>query len=144
MRRVRNGIVSLIGVCIITLLLSGITMAQQDKVIELTYGEPYPVDHTFSVVDKDVDGQDRKRDQRAGKIQTLLGRSDHRRHGRCEGMDPGSHRYGLYQSHSIEERFSDCQGKYMIFFYGANQEAGGKVFKELLTKFPEIDRARRY
>ncbi len=32
----------------------------------------------------------------------------------------------------------------MIFFYGANQEAGGKVFKELLTKFPEIDRARRY
>ena len=73
MRRVRNGIVSLIGVCIITLLLSGITMAQQDKVIELTYGEPSPVDHTFSVVDKDVDGRRSKKRPTGGKIRTLLG-----------------------------------------------------------------------
>lgn len=52
MQKVRTGIVLLIAVCLIALALPGITQAQQGKVIELTYGTPYGIDHPFSVTDK--------------------------------------------------------------------------------------------
>ncbi len=91
MQRVKNCVVLLIAVCFITLALPDITAAQQDKVIELTYGTPYGVDHSFSVVDKRWMAKVEKETNGRVKFKPYWGGAIIGGQGRCGGIDPGSH-----------------------------------------------------
>jgi TRAP-type C4-dicarboxylate transport system substrate-binding protein len=130
--------VLLIAVCFIALALSGITTAQQGKVIELGYGTPYAIDYPFSVVDKKWMAKVEKKTNGRLKFKpywggaVIGGKKD-----AAEELAQGATDIAFINPSTSNSGFQITKTS-MIFFYGANLEVGGRVFKELLTKAPEI------
>ena len=125
-------------VCIISVSFTGLSKAQQAKVIELTYASPVGPDHTFSIVDKKWIEKIEKETNGRVKIKpfwggTLVGSRDAIDE-MVQGVadigfvSPGYAKSGYYFTRSC-----------FVFFYGANQEVGRRVFKDMLAKFPEIE-----
>ena len=139
MQRVRNGIVLLIAVCFIALALPGITTAQQGKVIELTYGTPYGVDHTYSIIDKRWMAKVEKETNDRVKFKPYWGGAVIGGRDAAEELTQGAIDIAFLNPTTSKSGFQITKASY-IFFYGASQEVGGKVFKELRTKFPEIEK----
>ena len=140
MQRVGKGILLLIAVCFIALALPGVTTAQQAKVIELAYGTPYSPDIPYSVVDKrwmakiekETRGQVKFKPYWGGAV--IGGNKD-----AAEELAQGATDIAFVNPTTSRSGFQICKAS-QLFFYGANLEVGGKVFKELLTKFPEIEK----
>ena len=139
MQRVRNGIVLLIAVCFIALALPGITTAQQGKVIELTYGTPYGVDHTYSIIDKRWMAKVEKETNDRVKFKPYWGGAVIGGRDAAEELTQGAIDIAFLNPTKSKSGFQITKASY-LFFYGANLEIGGKVFKEMLTKFPEIEK----
>ena len=139
MQRVRNGIVLLIAVCLIALALPGTTMAQQDKVIEVTYGTMWGIDHPFSIVDKKWMDKIEKETNGRVKFKPYWGGAVIGGRDAAEELTQGAIDIAFLNPTTSKSGFQITKASY-IFFYGASQEVGGKVFKELRTKFPEIEK----
>ncbi|HVN97922.1 MAG TPA: hypothetical protein VMT62_15945, partial [Syntrophorhabdaceae bacterium] len=133
MEKVRNSLVLLIAVSFLMLGLSGITMAQQGKVIEITYGTPFGPDNPFSIVDqkwmakveKETNGQLKFKPYWGGAIIGGRDAAEELRQGAVDMafINPTTTKSGLLITKAS-----------MIFFYGINDlNVGDKVFKEMLA-----------
>jgi TRAP-type transport system periplasmic protein len=125
-------------VCIMTVVLPGISVGQQGKVIELTYASPVGPDHTFSVVDRKWMEKVEKETNGRVKIKpfwggTLVGSRD-----AVDEMVQGVADIGFISPGYAKGGYFFTRSCF-VFFYGANQEVGRRVFKEMLAKFPEIE-----
>lgn len=127
-----------IAICLIGFALPG-NAAQPGKVIELSYGTPYGVDHTFSNIDKRwIDKIEKETNYRV-KIKPywggqIIGGKDAMEELREDAVD-----IAFVNPSTTKSGFQILKASY-LFFYGADQKVGGKVFKELLTEFPEIEK----
>ena len=139
MQRVRNGIVLLIAICFIALALPGITTAQQGKVIELSYGTPYGPDHTFSVVDKRWMAKIEKETNGRVKFKPYWGGAIIGGRDAVEELTQGTVDMAFINPTTSKSGFQITKASY-LFFYGADLKIGEKVFKEILTKFPDIEK----
>jgi TRAP-type C4-dicarboxylate transport system substrate-binding protein len=123
----------------VAIILPGFVSAQQ-KVIELTYGSTYGVDHTFSLADKKWIDKIEKETNGRVKIKpywngTLLA-------GKGGGMDElEGHVVDIAMIMPSYSRsgYDICKALY-LFTIGANQDTGRKILNELRGKFPEIDK----
>ena len=136
----RRGFLALVvAVSVLCAGLPGTVAAQQAKVIELSYGTPYGIDHTFSIIDKKwIDKIEKETDHRV-KIKPywggqIIGGKDAMEELREDAVD-----IGFINPSTTKSGFQILKASY-LFLYGADQKVGGKVFKELLAKFPEIEK----
>ena len=125
--------------CLVALLLPRIATAQQSKVIDLSYGTPVGPDHTFSVVDakwiakieKETNGRVKIKPYWGGSI---IGGKDAMEELRQDAVD-----IAFVNPSTSRSGYAILKASY-LFFYGADQKVGGRVFKELLKEFPEIEK----
>jgi TRAP-type transport system periplasmic protein len=127
-----------VAVFLVSVLVSGSLSAQQGKVIELTYASPVGPDHTFSVVDRKWMAKIEKETNGRVKIKpfwggTLVGSRD-----AVDELVEGVADIGFISPGYAKSGYLFTRSCF-VFFYGANQEIGRRVFKEMLTKFPEIE-----
>jgi len=139
MKLTKRGIVFLATICFITLGLSGATMAQQKKVVELTYGTPYGADAALSVIDKRWMDKVEKEANGLVKFKPYWGGSIIGGRDVAEQVTQGAIDIALINPTASKSGFPITKAS-MLFFYGTTQEIGGKVFKELRVKFPEIEK----
>ena len=139
MKDQRNVFITVAAACFVALLLPHIAAAQQGKVIELSFGTAFGVDNPFSIVDAKWIAKIEKETSGRVKIKpywggSIIGAKDAMEELRQDAVDiafanPSTSRSG----------FPILKASY-LFFYGADQRVGGKVFKELLKEFPEIEK----
>jgi TRAP-type C4-dicarboxylate transport system substrate-binding protein len=127
-----------VAVFLVLVMLSGTSAAQQGKVIELTYASPVGPDHTFSMVDKKWIEKIEKETNGRVKIKpfwggTLVGSRD-----AVDELVEGVADIGFISPGYAKSGYPFTRSCF-VFFYGANQEIGRRVFKEMLAKFPEIE-----
>ncbi|MBI5440672.1 MAG: TRAP transporter substrate-binding protein DctP [Deltaproteobacteria bacterium] len=108
------------------------------QVIELTFASPVGPDHTFSVVDKRWFEKIEKETNGRVKIKpfwggTLVGSRD-----AVDEIAKGVADIGFISPGYAKSGYFFTKSSF-LFFYGANQEVGRRVFKEMLAKFPEIE-----
>lgn len=125
-------------VCVCLAASSGSSVAQQGNVIELTYASPVGPDHTFSIVDRRWIEKIEKETNGRVKIKpfwggTLVGSRD-----AIDEMVQGVADIGFVSPGYAKSGYNFTRSCF-VFFYGANQEVGRRVFKDMLTKFPEIE-----
>ena len=139
MKRARNGIILLVAACFIVVALPGITMAQQNKVIEITYGTPYAVDHMFSVTDKKWMAKVEKETNGRVKFKPYWGGAIIGGMDAAEELVQGAVDMAFVNPTTSKSGFWITRASF-IFMYGVkNLEQGAKVWKELMAKFPEIE-----
>ncbi|HVN96977.1 MAG TPA: TRAP transporter substrate-binding protein DctP [Syntrophorhabdaceae bacterium] len=139
MKKVRNLVFLLMALSLVFCALPSFTSAQQGKVIELTYGSPWPAEMTFSNADrawiakieKETNGRVHIKPYFGGQIISPQG-------GGIEELTQGVADIGFILPNYSKSGFAICKGM-SLMMYGANQVTGRRVFKELLTKFPEIE-----
>jgi TRAP-type C4-dicarboxylate transport system substrate-binding protein len=122
----------------IVFVMSGFAPAQ-DKVIELTYGSTYGADHPFSMVDKKWIEKIEKETKGRVKIKpywsgTLFSGKD----GGTDELISKVVDVAMINPSYAKSGFAVCRAMY-LFTYGANQETGRRIVRELRAKFPEID-----
>lgn len=136
----QNNILTLIvAACFAALLLPGVATAQQGKVIESSYGTPVGMDNPFSVADvkwiarieKETNGRVKIKPYWGGSI---IGGKDAMEELRQDAVD-----IAFVNPSTSRSGYAILKASY-LFFYGADQKVGGKVFKELLKEFPEIEK----
>jgi TRAP-type C4-dicarboxylate transport system substrate-binding protein len=140
MKRTRNSIILLVAACFIVVGLPGITMAQQNKVIEITYGTPFGVDHPFSVTDRkwmakverETNGQVKFKPYWGGAV---IGGRD-----AVEELTQGVVDMAFVNPTTSKSGFPITKASFNFFYDVNNVDLGAKVFKELLTKFPDIEK----
>ncbi len=125
-------------VCVASIIFADVSQAQQAKVIELTYASPVGPDHTFSVVDRKWIEKIEKETNGRVKIKpfwggTLVGSRD-----AIDELVQGVADIGFVSPGYAKSGYNFTRSCF-VFFYGANQEVGRRVFKEMLAKFPEIE-----
>jgi len=128
----------IIGVFAVVFIIPGFVSAQ-DKVIELKYGSTYGAEHPFSVVDKKWIDKIEKETKGRVKIKpfwngTLFAGKD----GGVDELISNVVDIAMINPSYAKSGFPICRALY-LFTYGANQETGRKIIKELRAKFPEID-----
>ncbi|HEX2967074.1 MAG TPA: TRAP transporter substrate-binding protein DctP [Syntrophorhabdaceae bacterium] len=138
MKRLLSNVVIVVLVCVISVMFAGLSKAQQGKVIELTYASPVGPDHTFSVVDRKWMEKIEKETNGRVKIKpfwggTLIGSRD-----AIDEMVQGVADIGFVSPGYAKSGYFFTRSCF-VFFYGANQEVGRRVFKEMLAKFPQIE-----
>jgi TRAP-type transport system periplasmic protein len=137
-KSIRTGLMFVVIIAV-AIILPGFASAQ-DKVIELKYGTTYGADHPFSLVDKMYIEKIEKETKGRVKIKpywggTLLS-------GQSGGFDELTSNVvdiAMIQPSYSKSGFALLKGLY-LFTFGANQETGRRIFKELRAKFPEIDK----
>ncbi len=139
MERFRSIVVVLAALLFVAFVFPTGVMAQQ-KVIELTFGSPYNVDHPFSKTDqkwfakieKETNGRVKFKPFWGGAIigggggaidEIAKGVAD------CGQISPGQAKTGL-----------DLAKASFVFMTGASVKNGRKIFNEARKKFPEIDK----
>lgn len=139
MERFRSMVVVLAALLFVAFVFPIGVMAQQ-KVIELTFGSPYNVDHPFSKTDqkwfakieKETNGRVKFKPFWGGAIigggggaidEITKGVAD------CGQISPGQAKTGL-----------DFAKASFVFMTGATVKNGRKIFNEARKKFPEIDK----
>ena len=139
MKGQNNILILIVAACFAALLLPGVATAQQGKVIELSYGTPVGMDNPFSVADvkwiakieKETNGRVKIKPYWGGSI---IGGKDAMEELRQDAVD-----IAFVNPSTSRSGFAILKASY-LFFYGADQKVGGKVFKELLKEFPEIEK----
>ncbi|HVN97933.1 MAG TPA: TRAP transporter substrate-binding protein DctP [Syntrophorhabdaceae bacterium] len=140
MKQIKRGLMLFIAACIIAIILPGIGAAQQGKPIELTYGTPYGVEHTYSIVDQKWMAKIEKETNGRVKFKPYWGGAVIGGRDAVEELQQGAIDIALINPSTSKSGFQITKASY-IFFYGVNDLAvGEKVFKEMLVKFPEIER----
>ncbi|HVN96106.1 MAG TPA: TRAP transporter substrate-binding protein DctP [Syntrophorhabdaceae bacterium] len=129
--------------CIVPVILAALmipchVMAQQAKVIELTYGTPYAADHAFSLTDQKWIAKIEKETNGRVKIKPYWGGAIIGGRDAVEELTQGAVDMAFINPATSKSGFLIHKASY-LFFYGANQTVGARVFKELLKKFPEIE-----
>jgi TRAP-type C4-dicarboxylate transport system substrate-binding protein len=114
-------------------------VSAQDKVIELKYGSTYGPDHSFSIVDKKWIDKIEKETKGRVKIKpywngTLYSGKD----GGVDELISNVVDIAMINPSYAKSGFGICRALY-LFTYGANQETGRRILKDLRAKFPEID-----
>jgi TRAP-type transport system periplasmic protein len=139
MKRVRIMAVVAAAVLLAAFIVPAGVMAQQ-KVIELTYGTPYNNDHQFSKTDikwmakieKETNGRVKFKPFWGGAIIGPTGAA-------IEEVVKGVADVGFISVGQAKTGYDIAKANF-LFFIGAEQKEGWKVFKEALKKFPEIEK----
>jgi len=122
------------------LVLAGLaTSAAAADVIELSYATSFGPDHTMSIADKiwmakiekETNGRVKIKPYWSGSLVNIMNGSDEIRTGVA---DMG------YIAPAYEKAGYEITKAMYTFSYGASQEVGRRVIKELLAKFPEIEK----
>ncbi len=138
-KQVRSVLFFVAAVIITALVLPGPTVAQQSKVIELTYGTPYGPDHTFSKTDKEWFAKIEKETNGQVKFKpfwggTIIGGGANAIDEMVKGVmdvgfiSPGQARSGY-----------DLAKANFLFFAEANLNDVRRIFLEVLKKYPAIE-----
>jgi TRAP-type C4-dicarboxylate transport system substrate-binding protein len=115
-------------------------VSAQDKVIELKYGTTYGADHPFSMVDKKYIEKIEKDTKGRVKIKPYWGGTLFAgQGGGFDELTKGVVDIGMIQPSYSKSGFTLLKGMY-LFTFGANQETGRRILKDLRAKFPEIDK----
>jgi TRAP-type C4-dicarboxylate transport system substrate-binding protein len=123
---------------VVAIIMPGFVSAQ-DKVIELKYGSTYGVDHPFSVVDKKWIEKIEKDTKGRVKIKPYWsGALFSGKDGGVDELISNVVDIAMINPSYAKSGFAVCRAMY-LFTYGANQETGRRIVKELRAKFPEID-----
>ena len=136
MKITRNLAILFVVMSFITFALPGLTTAQ--SVIKLTYASPYGADHSFSKADKKYFEKIEKESK--GRIQitpywggTLMTGAD-----AIDELRAGTADMALISPSASKAGF-DLTKASVLFFAGASQETGHKVFMETIKKIPELE-----
>jgi TRAP-type transport system periplasmic protein len=126
-------------VFVVSFVMSGPAIAQQGKIIELRYGSPWGAEHPFSVVDKKWIDKIEKESKGKVKIKpywngVLFSGKD----GGIDELVSNVVDIGFIIPAYSKAGFTLTKDMY-FFTFGANQDTGRQIYKELRTKFPEID-----
>ncbi len=137
MKLTRNLAILFVIMSFLTFALPGLTMAQ--GVIKLTYATPYGADHSFSKADKKYFEKIEK--ETKGRVQfvpywggTLMTGAD-----AIDELVAGSADMALISPSSSRAGY-DLTKASVLFFAGANQQNGHKVFMETIKKIPELEK----
>lgn len=132
-----------VGVSVIGILLAafmgGPANGADGNVIELTYGTPYGPDHTFSRTDQKWFAKIEKETQGRVKFKPYWGGS--LIGGRAEAIDEvakGVVDVGFISPGQARTGYDLAKANF-LFFTGARQGEGYKIFRQVLDKFPEIE-----
>ncbi|HVN97716.1 MAG TPA: TRAP transporter substrate-binding protein DctP [Syntrophorhabdaceae bacterium] len=139
MRKVRNTIGLLMAVCLISVILPCFAAAQQQKVIELTYGTPYGVDHPFSVVDRKWMAKVEKETNGRVKFKPYWGGAVIGGRDAVEELTQGAIDMAFINPSTSKSGFQILRASYLFFYGVTNLDVGAKIWKEMLAKFPEIE-----
>jgi len=132
--------IMLLAVCLIGLTLPTMGAAQQGKAIELTYGTPYGIEHPFSIVDKKWIEKIEKETNGRVKIKPYWGGAVLGGQDAVQELQQGAVDIGFVNPSTSKSGFQIFKAS-MLFFYGVdNLDTGAKIWKEMLAKFPEIER----
>ena len=123
-----------------TFAVPGAVMAQQEKVIELTYGSAMGPDHTFSRADiawfakieKETNGRVKFKPFWGGTLIGMTGDS-------IDEVVKGVVDIGLISAGMARAGYDIAKGSY-ILFSGANIKDGYRIFTEIRKKYPEIEK----
>ena len=140
MKRARNNIILLIAACLIVVGFSGTTMAQQEKVIEITYGTPFGIDHPFSVTDRKWMAKVEKETNGRIKFKPYWGGAIIGGRDAAEELTQGAIDMAFVNPTTSKSGFLITKASFNFFYSVNNVDLGAKVFRELLTKFPEIEK----
>ena len=132
-------IVLLAAAFILAMVSSGPVLAQQAKVIELTYGSPYGADESVSKADQKWMAKIEKDTNGRVKIKPYFGGQIIGGANAVDEVAQGAADIGLINPLNSKTGFTICKAS-ALFFAGATVESGARAFKELRTKFPEIDK----
>jgi TRAP-type C4-dicarboxylate transport system substrate-binding protein len=137
MKLTRNLAILFVIMSFITFALPGLTTAQ--SVIKLTYATPYGADHSFSKADKKYFEKIEKESK--GRIQitpywggTLMTGAD-----AIDELAAGSADMALISPSAAKAGY-DLTKASVLFFFGADQQNGHKVFMETIKKIPEMEK----
>ena len=127
------------ALCVMSAAPCGRALAQQGKVIELTYGTAFSADHTFSRADqkwiakieKDTNGRVKIKPYWGGQV---IGGTN-----AVDELAAGVADIAYINPANTKTGFTLCKSM-QLFFAGANVETGLRVFQQLRAKFPEIDK----
>jgi TRAP-type C4-dicarboxylate transport system substrate-binding protein len=139
MKRIRSTVVVLAAILFVAFVMPTGVMAQQ-KVIELTFGTPYNVDHPFSLTDQKWFAKIEKETNGRVKFKPFWGGAIIGGGGGaideiaknvadCGQISPGQAKTGF-----------DLAKASFVFMTGATVKNGRKIFNEARKKFPEIDK----
>jgi len=139
MQKIRNAAVLLTAAFFAVLVIPCYTTNAQAQAIELTYGTPYGIDHTFSMADKKW--MEKVEKESKGKVKfkpywggTLLSSRDG-----VEEVTKGVVSIGCVMPSYTKAGYPIHKASY-FFYYGANQKTGLRALKETIKKFPEIEK----
>lgn len=138
MRKRHNVTLLLVGLLTLSFFVPGISSAAKDNVYEFTYASPVGPDHSFSFVDKEWIAKIEKESNGRIKIKpywsgTLVGGR-----GAIDEIAKGVADIGFISPGYARSGY-DFTRKSFLFFIGANQETGRRIFKEMMAKFPQIE-----
>ncbi|HVN97986.1 MAG TPA: TRAP transporter substrate-binding protein DctP [Syntrophorhabdaceae bacterium] len=139
MKRIGNGILLLVAISLIITGFSGTAVAQQNKVIELTFGTPFPVDHMFSVTDKKWMDKVEKETNGRVKFKPYWGGAVIGGRDSAEQLVQGVVDIAFLNPTTSRSGFPITKASFLFMYGVKNLEVGEKVWKDLLTKFPEIE-----
>ncbi|HVN97105.1 MAG TPA: TRAP transporter substrate-binding protein DctP [Syntrophorhabdaceae bacterium] len=139
MKMARNSIISLVAACLIMAGVAGAAMAQPKNVIEITYGTPFGVDHPFSVTDRKLMAKVEKETNGQVKFKPYWGGAVIGGRDAVEELTQGAVDMAFVNPTTSKSGFPITKASFN-FFYGVNNvDVGARVFRELLTKFPDIE-----
>jgi TRAP-type C4-dicarboxylate transport system substrate-binding protein len=136
MGRMRTLVIFAVVAFVVALVLPGRTMAQQGKVIELTYGSPYGPDHTFSKTDKRWIAKIEKETNGRVKIKPFWGGAIIG--GGSDAMDEvvkGVADIGFVSPGQARSGYEFAKANF-LFFSNASIANVRPIFMEVLKKFP--------
>lgn len=139
MEKIKKSCFMFVCLVIFSFIFSGLVGAQPDKVFELSYATPVGPDHTFSIVDKKWFSKIEQESNGRIKIKpywagTLIGGRE-----AIDEVAKGIADIGFISPGYARSGY-DFVKRSFLFFTGANQSIGRKVFKDMMKKFPEIER----
>ncbi|HVN98373.1 MAG TPA: TRAP transporter substrate-binding protein DctP [Syntrophorhabdaceae bacterium] len=111
----------------------------QQKVIELTYGTPFPADHTYSKADQKWIAKIEKETNGRVKIKPYWGGQIIGGQNQVEEIAAGAADIGYIVPTNSKTGFTICKAM-SLYLAGASDKVGARVFKELRAKFPEIEK----
>ncbi|HVN97218.1 MAG TPA: TRAP transporter substrate-binding protein DctP [Syntrophorhabdaceae bacterium] len=139
MKRTKILAVLFVGAFFVMLTLPGVTIAQAQNVIKLTYASPYGPDHSFSKADKRYFDKIEKDTKGRVKITPYWGGTLMTGADAIDELAAGTADMALISPSAAKAGY-DLTKASVLFFFGANQQDGHKVFMETIKKIPELEK----
>ncbi len=140
MRRIEcSGLFLIIfAVCLSLLAFPGAGLAQQGKPIELSYGTPFGIDNSSSKIDAVWIAKIEKETKGRVKIKPYWGGSVTGGRDAVTDLQQGVVDIAFLNVLTSKSGFPITKAMFN-FFSGATESVGGRVFKQLLKDFPQIE-----